>query len=155
MLELKQIEIVHISKYLQGVADKLKFQLKADGHYATGATDSSIKVVATSGAVKLRGLDSINKLSYGSPPQSQPNLYLDIVNWIKAKKMQVFNLKKFALMVTRKLQTEGYKVPNKYNDGQSVSKVIKPQQIENDLKEILGKEVALSVQSELIKNLKK
>jgi len=155
MLDLKQIEINKISKYLQDVADKLKVQLKADGHFATGTTEKSIKVVSTGGAVKIRGLDSINKLTYGSPPQTTTNLYLEIIKWVSVKNIKVVNTKQFAILVTKKLQKFGYKVPNKWNDGLSVSKVVNTNKIQSDIQKIAGDEVALQVQSELIKNLKK
>lgn len=155
MLNVKEIEGKKIANYLQNIADKLKQQLKADGHFATGTTDKSIKVKVTDGAVKIRGLDSINNITYGSPPQTKTNLYLEIIKWVSAKNIKVSNIKQFAILVTRKLQKFGYKVPNKWNDGLSVSRVVNINKIQTDIQKMCGDEVAMQVQSELIKILKK
>lgn len=154
-LNISEIQAKAVANILKKYSEKLRKQLKMDNHYATGETDKSIKVKITQGAVSIVGSKSIQNLTIGTPPQSQSNLYLDIIRWAGAKKIQTKNIKQFALLVTKKLQKYGYKIPNTYNDGQSLAKAINMKDLQKEFEDACGRETALAVQNKIIKNIKK
>ena len=68
-----------IEAELQAIADDLKEELRRDGHYATGETEKSIKVVAENKSISIKSNYAPKALTEGSSPVSAGSGGVDIV----------------------------------------------------------------------------
>lgn len=140
--------------YVADLGEKLKEQLKKDGHTATGSTAKSIHVVTTPTAVILKSNEATKYLTEGATPtrnKGQRSLYSIILDWVKAKRVTPTELtdEQFAKAITYKRHKQGYKVPNQYNDGQSVKKVIDFERIDKEIAQLIGSHVAKEITSKI------
>lgn len=146
MLAVKQPLI----DYVIELGERLKEQLRKDGHTATGKTAKSIKIVATTTSVILKSNEATKYLTEGATPTKKAgaqSLYSIILEWVKAKKVtpQELTDEQFAKAITYKRHKQGYKVPNRFNDGQSVGKVIDLKRIDKEVGQLIGDIVAKEI----------
>lgn len=155
MLTLNKI----IEPYLEDLGERLKKQLRDDKHYATGKTEKSIHVVSKPDSISLVGNVAPKYLTEGGKPHSKgtpQSIYSLILEWVKAKKVTPPNLtdEQFARAISAKRYKYGYTVPNQFNDGQSVKKIIDTAKITKELNEYLNKEIVYQVVKEITSNIK-
>jgi hypothetical protein len=159
MLSLSQQTIDSLVAYLEEVAENFKQELRKDGHYASGRTEKSIKVVATASGVAIKSNVAPKYLTEGATAtksKGSVSLYSIILEWVKVKNVTPSDLtdEQFARAITWKRHRQGYKVPNRFNDGGTVERAINIERIMKEVNELIGKTIAVYVESEIIKNFK-
>lgn len=148
-----------IEKWINELKDKLYKKYVDSGLIASGKWGKGLEtnVIGTDEKIKaeLYGEKYTGVIVYGrkpTAPNKRGRLYGIILKWIDDKKLRVDNKKRFAYFVSKRIDEEGIKVPNRYNDGSLLSD-IEPE-IEK-LKDLLKNEMSIEVYSDVLKEFKK
>lgn len=148
------IILKEIESELTKISEDLKQELKKDGHFATGRTQRSIRVELTPTEICIKSNKAPKYLTEGAEPVKSNEggvLYNAIMDWVKAKRVTPLGMKDktFAYLIYRKRVNKGYKVPNAYNSGRTVSKVIDIEKINKKIEYIVGKTISLKISSSI------
>ena len=138
--------------YLGAVGERFKEEMRKDGHYATGKTERSVKIIVRDDSITLKSAVAPRYLTIGSTAvvngsQGSGILYNAILEWVKAKKVTPSDLsdKTFAYLIFRKRVEEGYRVPNRYNDGGTMERAIDLEKIKKDCMAMVDEAMAVEV----------
>jgi len=146
--------VENISIYLKTVGELLKSELRADGHFATGQTEKSIRVEEGVGYIALKSNGAPKYLTEGSKPVRNGSggvLYKAILEWVKSKGVTppAMTDKTFAYLIYRKRVRDGYLVPNKFNGGDTVKRAIDLQKITKDIEIIVSKNIVETIETSI------
>lgn len=142
-----------IDNWLKGVRDDLVKEYNSLGLKSSGNWEKSLTTFSTDTRAIIYGAKYTYQMENGRKPGKYPPRQA-IEDWIDAKGLR-YDIPKssLAFLIQRKIATQGIKVPNKYNAGGVISKVITTDRI-NQLMDQIKLMNVLQVSSEIIDIIK-
>lgn len=144
MINQNELERIY-TKHLESLRLKLIKVYKDEGIIASGEYERQLEWTASGFSRKgnyiftMLGPKHAWNMENGREPGRFPPIS-SIIKWIEVKKglPSIFKDKKeqFAFLIARKIARDGIQVPNKYNKGKIVSRVLE-QFLENDVQEMI------------------
>ena len=133
------------TKYISKLKDELIKEYDRQGLRASGKYEDELQEILSRDNIKLLGAFHSYFMEFGRKPNSNPDDYKKlapvIYKWIDNKDgLPSFfreNQKSMSFAIAHKIANEGIKVPNKYNKGQVISKVVE-EFIENEIPKMLN-----------------
>lgn len=148
---MKQQEI--IDKWLKGVKEDLIKEYNSLGLRASGNWEKELTTFSTDTRAIIYGAKYTYQMENGRKPGKYPPRQA-IEDWIDAKGLR-YDIKKSSLayLIQRKIAQKGIVVPNKYNRGGVISKVITIDRVNELINEIQLVNI-LQVSSQIIDIIK-
>ncbi len=115
-------------KYLEELRTKLIEEYKNLGLEASGEYERGLEYEIDKDVLRVEAPYHSWFMEHGREPSKKFPPREAIENWIEVKKglPSIFRERKkqFAYLIARKIAKEGIKVPNKYNAGEAISKIV-------------------------------
>jgi len=146
-----------LRQWTDGVVQSLKNKynrlgLKASGRWEKGLTGDVQELGNGKYKIIIEGEHYTWHLVHGrrpTAPNKRGRLYGIILQWVKDKKLNVDNPKRFAYFVAKKIDEKGIKVPNSFNDGTLLDDV---EGYVDELKKELSDKYSMQITSDVIKS---
>jgi len=147
-----------LEKWLNEAIRKLKDKYFSSGLKASGKWEKELTgtIDEKEGGflITIEGTNYTWHLVHGrkpTAPNKRGKLYGIILKWVQDKGINVDNPKRFAYLVARKIDEQGIKVPNQYNDGRLLDSLTGDVE---DLKKVVQDYYSISIKSDVIKEFK-
>ena len=153
------------AKYINRLKEKLIQEYDRQGLRASGKYEDELQEILSRNNIRLMGAFYSYFMEFGRGPNKIPDDYKKlapvIYRWIDQKDgLPAFfkeNQKSMSFAIAHKIANEGIQVPNKYNKGQVISKVIE-RFVDEEIPKMLGELELIEVsriESDFVKDLSK